>query len=1558
MDLYARRTDLRHGVSSMNALENILTRGGVPLQQMVASKFVASGQMLRRERSFEGIQFQARVVPVDRDVADQFSAAMRAIKDFDRAKQKAIRDITKRLKQEAKAVGEDDAIGEVGAKSTNFTSLMHNCIEQGLLAQKAEATALAAIETLQQGQKPVIAVANTMGSFIEAYASAHDLKPGDPIDVSFSDLLERYLERSRDVTIKDYRGQTTRYRLTDDELGEEGILAYEDALEWIREGDLSSIPVSPIDYITQRLERAGYAVTEVTGRTSGLDYAPNGETHYKIRPERERTPKARIDAVAQFNSGDVDVIILNCSGSTGISLHASEKFADQRPRHMIVAQAERDINVFMQMLGRVHRTGQVALPSYTLLMSDLPAEKRPGAILCRKMASLNANTTASRETDLSITSVVDFMNSYGEQVVQELLTDDLELDAKLDFPLSKAENDSSDIALIKRVTGRIPLLPIEEQEAVYDLIESEYRELVEQQRAMGESILEADQLDLDSRTLARMEVIADDSPVQSEFTGSVYLEIVDTKSSAKPLTHLQVVNTIRAEVNLQPVKHPDEHDRDEVDVRARYQANQVIQSLKAETEAYRRMITPQKKDEGAIAKFNEKLNKQLRHVQEILETYPTGTPVRIVTPASQSILYGVVVGIDPKNRPGSPAAANRWKIRMLVADSARQLTLPLSKFNTRRTNSAVVTIQEKDWFDRDIYTLFDRFQTVGRVNRQIFTGNIIKAFEKYPKGKLVNYTDHQGQVRQGLIMPKEFDIQEELTKEPVAFSEPHQVKVFITELTERQGAVKTLDEVLILKCQHRGDGFVLQAPRARDVGSKYYLDEKLIQAAGSDFYSVRDRMEVVIPPERLESTLNVLMNQRNYTLAAFDFKDIARDYLGIQLPKLEVIEAKQPRQGEAEVFGREGSTSSGLPATLAPQTEGGQQNLSSGVSSTPPLASKPSRQSQQSEDQHILPAKQQKGIIERRIVRFLQEAGIRQSVTEGEDFHLRIHNEPYIPLVVERQLNELFLTHYLEQNGDLFIDAEMVFTIEEDGQLRFKETAVQDPLRGGEQRSPDRIFAQVFSRNILEQGFAEAARMQLTEEIRPQEAIQQSQDPGNAELTVTSDYAIDTAGVDPTWDMPDGSATDETAKETPSRSDAVPFANSSASQSSQDLKALADQVRDANLEIVAVRLGLERDRHDKHKWRDAGHIISINNGKFMDWLADKGGGGAIDLVMHVQNTDFREAVQWLSRQDLTSHPEHSQQLLNPAQEPHSLQMPNPNDERWNAVRDYLVETRKLPAALIDRLHQKGMVYADDYQNAVFVRFSTRTTGDIWDRVEPTGASLRGTWGEGNSFHGLVSGSSREQGWFWIAAGQGTIQRVLLAESPIDTLSLATLDTQRKQTQGVTIYLSTDGAGTIPTEALKKLLEQGGYVAVAFDADRAGEDMAWRVAQQLPGIHRLTPAYGKDWNERLVHEGHPEHASHPQHDKETQKHLWQWHQIARHLGRPDTYLHRITEVARAVNQGNPLSQDAQKAMQRDFRQVQAHEQSHGSQSGSSAGIGKERLPASQNLSPRQAQMDMD
>lgn len=81
---------------------------------------------------------------------------------------------------------------------------------------------------------------------------------------------------------------------------------------------------------------------------------------------------------------------------------------------------------------------------------------------------------------------------------------------------------------------------------------------------------------------------------------------------------------------------------------------------------------------------------------------------------------------------------------------------------------------------------------------------------------------------------------------------------------------------------------------------------------------------------------------------------------------------------------------------------------------------------------------------------------------------------------------------------------------------------------------------------------------------------------------------------------------------------------------------------------------------------------------------------------------------------------------------------------------------------------------------------------------------------------------------------------------------------------------------------------------------------------------MTPAYGKDWNERLVYSEHPEKANQPERDKQTLQLLWRWHQVARELGKSERYLARITEVARACNKGELLSERAKTAMRQDFQ----------------------------------------
>jgi DNA primase len=154
---------------------------------------------------------------------------------------------------------------------------------------------------------------------------------------------------------------------------------------------------------------------------------------------------------------------------------------------------------------------------------------------------------------------------------------------------------------------------------------------------------------------------------------------------------------------------------------------------------------------------------------------------------------------------------------------------------------------------------------------------------------------------------------------------------------------------------------------------------------------------------------------------------------------------------------------------------------------------------------------------------------------------------------------------------------------------------------------------------------------------------------------------------------------------------------------------------------------------------------------------------------------------------------------------------------------------------------------------------------------------------------------------------------MLTESPIDAMSLAMLDRQNRVRAGVTIYLSVDGAGALPVEALKAVMQRGGKVEIAFDADKPGELMAWRMAQQLLGAERLLPSRGKDWNDQLI--GIRQTISQDYEPELTT--LRKWHQAAFSIKRSEQYLNRIAEVAISYVKGESLSEKARAAMEKDL-----------------------------------------
>lgn len=901
MDLY-KRTNMPLALRSMEALADLVQHGGVPMQQALATMLADDGQYIRRERSFEGVSFTPEVVPVNREEAENIALIMRRIMAFDQHKQRAVKSIDKNLKAQAKAIMGDNAVGQAGATSTNFTSVMHNLIGQMLLSLKAEATVQKALESLGQDEKPVIALSNTMGSFLGQYAEMHGLQPGDAIDADFSDLLKRYLERSREVMIGHPYGTRERHRLTDAELGTEAVSEYNAILELIDKTDLSEIPISPIDSITQRLAQEGYQVREITGREHTVNYNADGTAVYQRRTSAERSKTAAVKNVAAFNQGEVDVIILNRSGSTGISLHASEKFTDQRRRHMLVIQPELDINLFMQTLGRVHRTGQVVSPAFSLLMADIPAEKRPGAVLAKKMASLNANTTAARNSGVSMAEIPDFFNEYGDRVVAELMMAYPTIHEQLDYPLKGTVDELETHDAVRKVTGRMPLLPLAEQERFYDLIEREYHDLVAHQEALGESTLEAQSLDLDARPLAKMEVEPADPNSMSPFTSAVYLEVVDAKTQRKPYTTLEVVNTLRENLDLPSFKRlPKGYDFVELPALGQERTQEVLSLLHEQVEWYKAHVQATVEPAGQ-ERILRNLEYQLPRIKQALEEFPVGSTVRLQTASRDHVLFGVISRVwRTGDEKGNPAAPSTWKMQILLADSAREITVPLSRLNGTSENSITVTPTEEVDFT---YNLFDQHRSRAREQRQIFTGNLLRAFEKFPSAQVVNYTDCYGQIRTGLLTKQDFDIENALYLLPVRM---RSVDGAMTVLHQGLGGgqLQTLDRLLTIKSKGGGQEYVLQTPKAKAVGGKYFLDSDLLTAMDSEFVSVADRMECTIPAERLKPVLKTIIDEKQWILAAFEDKAQVRSQLNIELPTLEKVEVLEEtlRREEGETRG-------------------------------------------------------------------------------------------------------------------------------------------------------------------------------------------------------------------------------------------------------------------------------------------------------------------------------------------------------------------------------------------------------------------------------------------------------------------------------------------------------------------------------------------------------------------------------------------------------------------------------------------------------------------------------
>lgn len=184
------------------------------------------------------------------------------------------------------------------------------------------------------------------------------------------------------------------------------------------------------------------------------------------------------------------------------------------------------------------------------------------------------------------------------------------------------------------------------------------------------------------------------------------------------------------------------------------------------------------------------------------------------------------------------------------------------------------------------------------------------------------------------------------------------------------------------------------------------------------------------------------------------------------------------------------------------------------------------------------------------------------------------------------------------------------------------------------------------------------------------------------------------------------------------------------------------------------------------------------------------------------------------------------------------------ETRGDGSHPYLVETRRLPPALLAQPRFAPRIFRDERGNAVFPHFDRASGGICGYEVK------------GQGFSGFSPGGSKG---LWASIPGPDDTRLVVAESAIDALSWAALHADSIPTRFVSIGGALSPAQPeLLTAAMEKLPHRG-RVVLAFDNDNAGRKLADQIEESFAKAKRndlelvvdFPPTAGKDWNDVLL-----------------------------------------------------------------------------------------------------------
>lgn len=898
MPIYAMKTDLsKSGVSPQEMIEAI-SQGGVTLQEIMSKQLVQSGQMIRRERSFQGVTIDWMPVNEEEDAVQrkQFDEVSSIFSDI-RAFQKdyitpLVSDISDELADEGGYSDLQRGTKELGVTNTPFASKMYNLVNQLLFSLKADAVANRVIYNLKNGFKPVISFTNTMEGFLD---EAPKDTPMEKVP-NFSLTLMKALDGVMRYSVDTLGGEKENKSFLVSELSEEGQQKYYEIKKKI-ENLSANLPISPMDAIKMKIEAEGYKVGEITGRNLEMVKDENGK--YVIRNRKDKDKKT---AARDFNNGKLDVLMINKSGSTGISLHASPKFEDQRQRVMVFAQFQSDINDEVQMRGRIDRTGQIYRGKYEYIMSSIPAEQRLQMMFKAKLKSLDANTTSSQKSKFNEMEVVDYLNKYGDEVTWQYMLEHPELSEKLGDPLNMLNQDgettgeddadtSKKEGCAAKIARYLPFLPVSEQEEVFKEITDAYSVKIQLLNDAGENDLEITTMPLRAKTISKKIWKQGTEPDSGNaFADNTYLEEVEVDVLKKPMKASEIESTIKrmsegedfqiwrnkkiAEIESaynNKIEVLKNRISDSANERAEKAKKTYIEKSKEARSKGKNEFTDEEIDkmsevvvEDILKKADESFTKQKNVIESrrdnILKQVNSFTPLKpLVIPfnldESMATLIpsrGMFLGFK-FSKDFSPSSSTAVFATM---DGRRKVEIPLNQdkaFHSIRMNTMMQPTFIKDV---SLETWDSYVPTQSRKKAYIVTGNLLQALVDTMKtnnvrGYLVSYSTIDGETKQGILMSDSFKPENLTTSAPISSR--------LVQIQQGESVTSEDKRVTVEKNTGWRTGYALKVPKSKKLGGEFFEDNKLRSLAENKEFTTRGNYMVAdIPSDNLSEVLDRL----------------------------------------------------------------------------------------------------------------------------------------------------------------------------------------------------------------------------------------------------------------------------------------------------------------------------------------------------------------------------------------------------------------------------------------------------------------------------------------------------------------------------------------------------------------------------------------------------------------------------------------------------------------------------------------------------------------------------